>query len=105
VAEPSGGLCTKAFIERNRYGPMASNRLRGAKAVLKMDADEAMRRGVRTYLQFIGRHRAVTYPLVLAGTAGVFFMLWRLSGPTVAVVVVGLCLVYSVGVGVPRLFE
>lgn len=65
-----------------------------------MDADEAMDRGVRAYLLFVDRHRAITYPLVTAGTACVFLLLWRSFGLGVAGVVVGLCLVYGVAVGV-----
>jgi hypothetical protein len=58
-----------------------------------MDANEAMGRGARAYLLFVDRHRAVTYPLVIAGTVGVFLLFWRSFGLTVAVVLVGLAVV------------
>jgi hypothetical protein len=80
--------------------PVATNWRGDARAVLKMDADEAMRRSARAYLLFIGRHRAVTYSLVVAGTAGTFLGLWIGIGSTATIVLVGLCLVYGVALGV-----
>jgi hypothetical protein len=59
-----------------------------------------MGRGARAYLLFVGRHRAITYPLVIAAGAGVFLFLWRSSGLTVAIVLVGLAVVYGVALGV-----
>jgi hypothetical protein len=67
---------------------------------MKMDANEAMGRGARAYLLFVARHRAVTYPLVIAGTIGTFLLLWRSSGLTVAVVLVGAAVVYGVALEV-----
>jgi hypothetical protein len=65
-----------------------------------MDANEAMGRGARAYLLFIDRHRAVTYPLVIAGMAGTFFVLWKWFGLTLAIALVGLAVVYGVALGV-----
>jgi hypothetical protein len=79
---------------------MAPDRLRGTRAVLKMDANEAMGRGARAYLLFIDRHRALTYPLVIAAGAGTFLFFWRSFGPTVAIVLVGLAVGYGVALGV-----
>jgi hypothetical protein len=65
-----------------------------------MDANEAMGRGARAYLLFTARHRAVTYPLVIAGAAGTFLVLWKSFGLTVAIGVVGLAVLYGVTLGV-----
>lgn len=79
---------------------MAPDRLGGTRDVLKMDAHEAMGRGARAYLLFVARHRALTYPLVIAGGVGAFLSLWRSFGLTVAIVLVGLALVYGLALGV-----
>jgi hypothetical protein len=64
-----------------------------------MDANQAMGRGARGYLLFVDRHRPVAYPLVIAVGVGTFFALWRLSGLTAAIVIVGLAVVYGVALG------
>lgn len=79
---------------------VTSDRFPKTRAVLTSDADDAMRRGTRAYLLLIDRHRAISYPLVTAGAAGVFLLLWRSFSLEVASVVVGLCLVYGVALGV-----
>jgi hypothetical protein len=65
-----------------------------------MDVNEAMGRCARAYLLFVSRHRAVTYPLVIAGAAATFLFLWRSLGLTVAIVLIGLVVVYGVALGV-----
>jgi amino acid transporter len=65
-----------------------------------MDANEAMDRGAHAYLVFIDRHRAVAYPLIIAGAAGTFLLLWQSLGLAVAIVVLGLVVVYAVTMGV-----
>jgi hypothetical protein len=72
--------------------------LERARPVLATDADEALERAARAYLLFVDRHRAVTYPLVIAATAGAFLLVWRSIGLTPAIVVIGFVVAYAIGI-------
>jgi len=70
--------------------------LRSTRTVLSTDAREAGHRFAVAELRFINRHRIGAYSLTIAFSVGVFVFLWRTLSLTVAIVAVGLCLVYGI---------
>ena len=74
--------------------------LRRTRAILNSDAREAADRYAVAYFRFIGRHRASTYLLTIALSAGVFVIVWRALSLTVAIVVGGLSVIYGIAMAV-----
>ena len=74
--------------------------LRGTKTVLTADAQDTAHRLAVAEFRFINRHRLSAYALTLSIAAGVFVFLWRAVNLTVAIFLVGLCLVYGIALAV-----
>jgi uncharacterized membrane protein HdeD (DUF308 family) len=70
--------------------------LRSTRTILNTDAREALDRATVAELRLISRHRVGTYALTIAVAIGVFVFIWRTLGLTVAIVLIGLCLVYGI---------